>query len=108
MAIDDIKKIAAAEQAAQAAKETALQEARNRVTAAQNEAQLLMDKSRTEAMAQVKQMIAQSENEAESETKSILARAEANCNTLRQQAQEKLDGAAQLITERVVNSQWQS
>ena len=48
-------------------------------------------------------MMAQAEDQAAEATRQALAQAELDCQTMKQQARGRLDQAAQLIVEKVVN-----
>lgn len=108
MAFDEIKKVTEAEEAQKAAKEAAIVKGKEDVSKAQQEAQALLEKAKADATEQVREMIAKAEREAEGKNQSTVAQQANACTAQKQTAQSKLGEAAKLITERVVNSQWQS
>ena len=62
-----------------------------------------LEQARAQAQAQTRQMMAQAEDQAAEETRQALAQAELDCQAMKQQARGRLDQAAQLIVEKVVN-----
>ncbi len=108
MALDDIKKVAQAEAENKSAKEAAIAKGQEDISKAQQEAEALVKKARAEAQEQVRRMMAEAEQNAGKQNQGTLDAATARCASDKQSAQNKLEQAAKLITERVVNSQWQS
>lgn len=104
MAMEELKRVTETEQLIQSRKEAAMAECRHQLVAAQKEGQRILEESRQTAEASVKEMILQAEQAAQGTTKTRLDEAAKSCETLKQSAQTRLEQAATLIAERVVNS----
>ena len=70
---------------------------------AQREAQRLLEQARIQAESENRRMLAQAEAEAAQEAQKLMEQAEQKCEEIKQCARQRLDQAAQLIVEKVVN-----
>lgn len=104
MSLDAIAQVAAAEEATQGRLLEAQAEAKALVADAERSGKKRIDEARSQAEAEVKTLLAGAETRAADHAKEVMAQAERDCAALRATAQERLDRAADLITERVVNS----
>ncbi len=108
MALDQIKKVAQAEAENKTAKDACIAKGKEQVAKAREEAKELLAKEKAEAQETVKRNVQKVEDSAKKKGADILSQAESRCASRKQTAEAKLPEAANLITERVVNSQWQS
>ena len=103
MAVEAIQKVTQTEQDAKRRKEEATAESKQKVLVAQRAAQRLLEDAHSEAEAEARQMMARAEDEAVRLTQEALEQAARECEAMKQAARLRLDQAAQLIVEKVVN-----
>ncbi|MGI5963444.1 MAG: hypothetical protein ACOX7N_07000 [Lawsonibacter sp.] len=103
MAMEAIEKVTRTEEQTKQRREAALTESKQKILVAQRAAQRVLEDARTEAEGEVRQQMAQAEEQAAQEAKVVLAQAEENCRKMKQAARERLEQAAELIVEKVVN-----
>lgn len=103
MALDAIKKVTDFEQEIQNQKDSAAVSAKQRIAQAQKDSQRILEDSRRQAQAQAKAMMTEAEDQAAKSAQEVLARAQTDCDALRESARGRLEKAAALIVERVVN-----
>ncbi|MFI3254014.1 MAG: hypothetical protein R3Y63_06700 [Eubacteriales bacterium] len=108
MALEEIKKVAQAEATHKADKEAAMAKGQEEIAKAKEEAAAKIAKAKSEAQEQVRTQLQGAEAEGKTAAQTTLNQAKSRCDSQRQSAGDKLTQAANLITERVVNSQWQS
>ena len=102
MALEAIQTVTQAEAKAKADREAAAVQAKQRLAEAQREAKQTVEQARQQAREEARQMMAQAEEKAAQATQAELARAAQDCETLKRNARERLEEAAQLIVGRVV------
>ena len=98
-----IQEVTQAESQAKARCEAAAIQSRQKLADAQKQARGILEQARQQAQAKTREMMAQAEQRAAEETRQVLAQAEQDCEAMKQQARGRLDQAAQLIVEKVVN-----
>lgn len=103
MSLDAIAQVTAAEEATRAKLLEAQAEAKRIIADAERSGKKRIDEARSQAQAEVKTLLVGAEARAADHAKEVMAQAERDCDALRAAAQERLDKAADLITERVVN-----
>lgn len=103
MALEAIQEIQRAEQAMQRLCDEAETAGRQLVSKASQDGLRAVENARRDAQAQCAVLISQAEGEALQRTALALDEAEQSCQSFRQQASQRLDRAASLIAERVVN-----
>lgn len=103
MALEAIQAVTAAETQAKSDREVAAAQAKQLLADAQREARQTVEQARQQAQAQARQMMAQAEDKAAGLTRQVLEQASQDCEKLKQDARGRLDEAAQLIVEKVVN-----
>ena len=104
MAMEAIEKVTQTEQEAARLKEEAAAEARQRVLRAEKDGRVLLEQAVREARTQAARLLEQAEQEAGHQVARIRDEAAQDCSTLQQEARKRLEAAAALIVERVVNS----
>ena len=102
MALEAIQTVAQAEAKAKADREAAAVQAKQKLAEAQREANQTAEQARQQAREGARLMMSQAEEKAAQATREELERAKADCETLKQNAQGRLEEAAQLIVGRVV------
>ena len=100
--MDAIKLVTDQEARAKERKAQAQAQAKALVEQAGKEAQAKLDQARKEAQAQVREKMARAEALGEERTRAVLVEYEADCQSLREGAQARLERAAELIVGRVV------
>jgi V/A-type H+-transporting ATPase subunit G/H len=103
MALEVIQEVTAMEAKAKERKEAAAIQSKQMLSEAQKEARQTLDQARQQAEAQTRQMMSEAEDKAAKKTRQVLEQAERDCATMKQNARSRLDQAAQLIVEKVVN-----
>lgn len=103
MALEAIGKVTELERNIQKQREDAAAESKQRIQAAQRAGQQLLDESRQQAEAEVRNMMAQAEKKAAEQAKEIMAEAQRSCEALKSSARKKLDQAAALVVKKVVS-----
>ena len=101
-ALEAIQTVTQAEAKAKAGREAAAAQAKQKLADAQREAKQTVERARQQAREEVRQMMAEAEAKAAQLTQEELARAAADCETLKRNARERLEEAAQFIVVRVV------
>ena len=104
MSFEAIQKVTETEQATRAKKAEAAAEAKRIVGEAERNGRQLVAQARAKAEEQVKAMMAEAEARAVERSRQILADNDVACAALRQNAQARLDQAADLIVGRVGNN----
>ena len=100
MAMQAIQQVEELERESQRRREAAVAQSKQQL--AQKAARKLLDDSRAQAEAQVRQMMAQAEERAAKTAEGILVQARQDCEVLKGAAQSRLEGAAASIVEKVV------
>lgn len=101
--MEAMKNLTEAEIQAVAMRDTAIVQGRERLVELQRVGAKMLAQSRVDAQTEVDAMMASAEAEAKTITATILDEAAAECNTMQQTARGRLQNAATLIAERVVN-----
>jgi vacuolar-type H+-ATPase subunit H len=104
MSLEAVKQVTAAEEQARLSKLAAQQDARKLIADAEKAGRSALEQAKAEANETVASMLAQAEQRAGVRTSEIIHQAEGSCDQLRAQAQARLEQAASLIVERVVNA----
>lgn len=103
VAVEAIEKVTQVEQEEKRRKEAAAAENKQRLQNAQRDAQRLLEQARAQAEAENRQVLAKAEAEAAQEAQQLMAQAGQACEEMKENARRRLDQAAQLIVEKVVN-----
>ncbi len=103
MAVEAIEKVTQTELEARKRKDAAVADNKQRILAAQKEAQRLLEQSRADAEAKVRDMMSQAEAEAGKVGQKVMDQASKESDAMKGRARKRLDQAAQMIVERVVN-----
>ena len=104
MSLDAIAQVTAAEEATQGLLAEAQAQAKTLIADAERDGKKRIDEARSQAEAEVKTLLAGAEARAADHAGEVMAQAARDCDALRAAAEERLDKAADLIIERVVNS----
>ncbi|MCD7918400.1 MAG: putative porin [Clostridiales bacterium] len=104
MSLEAVKQVTEAEERAKARKAEAQQEAKKLASDAEKAGQATVQQARQAAGDAVAELMAQAEQWAGVRTNQIIRETEGACDQLRAQAQQRLEQAASLIVERVVNA----
>ncbi|MCD8368711.1 MAG: hypothetical protein LUC48_11985 [Clostridiales bacterium] len=104
MSLEAVKQVTEAEERAKARKAEAQQEAKKLAADAEKAGQATVQRARQAAGDAVAELMTQAEQWAGVRTDQIIREAEGACDQLRAQAQQRLEQAASLIVERVVNA----
>jgi len=103
MSFEDIQKVAATEQDAQAKKAQAQAEAKQLVSQAHRDGAAAVEKAKADAEAQVKAWLDQAGAQSAKYAQKARQEAEDACQAMRAKARGRLDKAAELIVRRVVD-----
>lgn len=104
MSMDAIKLVAESEEKARQVRSAAQAQAQALVDQAAKDGQARLDQARKEAQARARELLAQVEDQGEETTREALAEYEKDCEALKAKAAQRLDKAAELIVGRVVRS----
>lgn len=104
MSMDAIKQVAESEEKAREIRSAAQAQAQALVDQATKEGQTVLAEARKAAQTQAKELLAQVENQGEEISRTALSQFEKDCEALKAKAGERLDKAAELIVGRVVRS----
>ncbi|MEG1858473.1 MAG: hypothetical protein RR216_06995 [Pseudoflavonifractor sp.] len=103
MSLEAIRKVAETEQNTQLRKAEAVTGAKRLIAEAECRANEAANELRTEAEATAGQRMQEAERRAADHAAAVMQETQQSCHALRQAAAARLDSAAQLIVERVVN-----
>ena len=103
MSLKAIQKVTEVEQEMRTRKAAAEIEARQMISAAEEDGLLCLEKTRSKAAEQAKAYLKEAEKRAEAKAAEIQSAVVAESNVLRQEAEKHLDEAAEFIVRRVVN-----
>lgn len=103
MSFQDIQKVTQIEQETRAQKAEAQAQARQIVADAHKAGRGAVEAARSQAEARVRELMAQAEELAARQSDETMQANDAACRAMRQQAETRLDEAAELIVRRVVN-----
>lgn len=103
MALEAIQKVTQAEESSRQRLESISAENRQKILVAQRAAQRVLEEGRLEAEGEVRQMMAEVEREAARKNQELLDQAARENEMMKQAARQRLDQAAELIVEKVVN-----
>lgn len=104
MSLEAVKQVTQAEEQAKLRRQTAQQEAKKRVADAEKAGQALVEEARKAAAERNAALLAQAEANAGTRASETIREAEGTCDRLRADAQRRLEQAASLIVEKVVNA----
>ena len=103
MAVEAIEQVTKVEQEERRRREISAAENKQRIQTAQRDAQRLLEQARAQAEAENRRVLAQAEAEAAQEARQLMDQAGQACEKMKESARLRLDQAAQLIVEKVVN-----
>ncbi|GEM_PF-610873 len=105
MALEDIKKVALAEQEAEQKRTDAFRESKTLLADAEKAGHELVEKARAQADKKAKQMLAEAEANAVKLCEEIYLKAEKDCLALKEEASKKQPDAAAILIGRIVNGE---
>lgn len=103
MAMEAIRQVTQTEQEGQRLRDEATAAARQTVAQTEREGKTALETARKEAQVRAKAMLEQAEKQAEQNAERVMDEARQDCDELIRAARARLDKAAALIVERVVN-----
>ena len=104
MSMEAIKQVAQSEEKAREIRSAAQAQAQTLVDQATKDGQAALAQARQGAQAKAREFLAQVENQGEEISRTVLSSFETDCEALKAKAEERLDKAAELIVGRVVRS----
>lgn len=103
MSLDAIRQVTQAEEETREQLDRARADAKRAVSDAERDGKERIAQARSQAEGEVKLLLTAAETRAEAHAREVMAQALRDCDVLRATAEERLDRAADLILERVVN-----
>jgi V/A-type H+/Na+-transporting ATPase subunit G/H len=108
MSLESIKKITDTEQTYKEKKQEAQAVAQKLVCDAERDGKNRLEKARLQAESEARTLLGEAEEEAAVRAAAMMKDAEIQCDRLRDEAEKRLDKAAELIVERIVTGEWLS
>lgn len=108
MSLEAIKTITDAEEAARRVKAEAAAAARNALAEAKAAAQAAIEAAEKKAQEELRELVRKADEKATADARELALNTENKKAAMRVKAESRLDQAAGLVVERIVNSEWQS